>query len=59
MKFIRKKLNLYMEEIVHEVCKILIIINLIKNKNLTTIIQSQENKLMKYNLIIKKKENRS
>ena len=32
---------------------------MIKNKNLITIIQSQENKLMKYNLIIKRKENRS
>ena len=59
MKFIKRKQNLYMEEKAQKVCRILITINLIKNKNLNTIIQSQENRAMKYNLIIKKKENRS
>ena len=48
-----------MEEKAQKVCRILITINLIKNKNLNTTIQSQENRAMKYNLIIKKKENRS
>ncbi len=48
-----------MEEIVHKVYKILITIKFKKNKNLVTIIQCQENNLIKYSLITKKKENRS
>jgi len=59
MSSIKKKLDLFMEEIVHKVYKILITIKFKKNKNLVTIIQCQENNLIKYSLITKKKENRS
>jgi hypothetical protein len=59
MSSIKKKLGLFMEEIVHKVYKILITIKFKKNKNLVTIIQCQENNLIKYSLITKKKENRS
>jgi hypothetical protein len=59
MSSIKKKLDLFMEEIVHKVYKILITIKFKKNKNLVTIIQCQEKNLIKYSLITKKKENRS